>query len=67
MEKYTIKFKTVEQWCSINTVEVKAESEEDAERIFLENYGDYLSRSSIIDSQFIELLDDDPEILSIEE
>lgn len=67
MEKYTIRFKTVEQWSSINIVEVKAESEEDAERIFLENYGDYLSRSSIIDSQFIELLDDDPEILSIEE
>ena len=67
MKKYNIKFGLLEKWYTINEIEIEANSEEEAERIFLENFGDLVSESSLIDQDFIEILDSDPDILNIGE
>lgn len=65
--KYKVKFGTIEKWYSINEVTIEADSEEEAERILLENYSEVLENSTMIDNDFLEILDSDPDILSIEE
>lgn len=64
--KYKVKFGTIEKWYSINEVTIEADSEE-AEKILLENYSEVLENSTMIDNDFLEMLDSDPDILSIEE
>lgn len=66
MKTYTIKFGVFEKWYSINEVEVEANSKEEAENIFLENYGEYYRDAVVIENEYGDMLDEDPDILSIE-
>lgn len=66
MKTYTIKFGVLEKWYSINEVEVEANSKEEAENIFLENYGEYYRDAVVIENEYGDMLDEDPYILSIE-
>lgn len=66
MKTYTIKFGVLEKWYSINEVEVEANSKEEAENIFLENYGKYYRDAVVIENEYGDMLDEDPDILSIE-
>lgn len=66
MKTYTIKFGVFEKWYSINEVEVEANSKEEAENIFLENYGEYYQDAVVIENEYVDMLDEDPNILSIE-
>lgn len=66
MKTYTIKFGVLEKWYSINEVEVEANSKEEAENIFLENYGEYYRDAVVIENECGDMLDEDPDILSIE-
>jgi hypothetical protein len=66
MKTYTIKFGVLEKWYSINEVEVEANSKEEAENIFLENYGEYYRDAVVIENEYGDMLDEDPDILSIE-
>lgn len=66
MKTYTIKFGVLEKWYSINEVEVEANSKEEAENIFLENYGEYYRDAVVIENEYVDMLDEDPNILSIE-
>lgn len=65
--KYKVKFGTIEKWYSINEVTIEADSEEEAEKILLENCSEVLENSTMVDNDFLEMLDSDPDILSIEE
>ena len=65
--KYKVKFGTIEKCYSINEVTIQADSEEEAEKILLENYSEVLENSTMVDNDFLEMLDSDPDILSIEE
>lgn len=65
--KYKVKFGTIEKWYSINEVTIEADSEEEVEKILLENYSEVLENSTMVDNDFLEMLDSDPDILSIEE
>lgn len=66
MKTYTIKFGVFEKWYSINEVEVEANSKEEAENIFLENYREYYQDAVVIENEYGDMLDEDPDILSIE-
>lgn len=66
MKTYTIKFGVLEKWYSINEVEVEANSKEEAENIFLENYREYYQDAVVIENEYGDMLDEDPDILSIE-
>lgn len=66
MKTYTIKFGVLEKWYSINEVEVEANSKEEAENIFLENYREYYQDAVVIENEYEDILDEDPDILSIE-
>lgn len=66
MKTYTIKFGVLEKWYSINEVEVEANSKEEAENIFLENYREYYQDAVVIENEYEDMLDEDPDILSIE-
>ena len=66
MKTYTIKFGVLEKWYSINEVEVEANSKEEAENIFLENYGEYYRDAVVIENEYGDMLDEDLDILSIE-
>lgn len=66
MKTYTIKFGVFEKWYSINEVEVEANSKEEAENIFLENYREYYQDAVVIENEYEDILDEDPDILSIE-
>ncbi len=66
MKTYTIKFGVFEKWYSINEAEVEANSKEEAEKIFLENYGEYYQDAVVIENEYEDILDEDPDILSIE-